>query len=61
MWYHLYFLGFLMLGILSSCIDVVFGGGRLKDGRKELEGCDKLGPCWSLGVLVPLDLLLSTV
>lgn len=62
----IYVVSFILFGFFGawyivSCIGVVFGGGGLKDGRKELEGCDRLGPCWSLGVFVPLDLLLSTV
>lgn len=51
----------LVLGLLSSCIDVVFGRGGLREVKKELGGCDKLGPSWSLGVFIPLDLLLSIV
>lgn len=51
----------LVCGILSSGIDVVFGGGGLKEVKKELQGSDKLEPCWSLGGFGPLDLLLSAV
>lgn len=51
----------LVPGILSSCIAVVFGGGGLKKVKKELGGCDTLGPCRFGGVFVPLDLLLGTV
>ena len=51
----------LVLGIWSLGIGVVLGGGGLKEAKKELRGFDPLGPCWSLGVFVPLDFLLSTV